>query len=190
MADSDSKSDSCDHVCKQLDEQAPVELSTMDGNGLRSFGLAVYYNHDEQPSAKDVKLVGQFLREKVRTSDDPTVVAVSASYLSFLVSTLEPASIPELRGCMRTNFVKMSSGAPGKGRLCLAMCYFGGDDPWQHGLEMRNVLEAVEDDDEKVRLTTYVCGKNLHNLMKKAIYGYLSSAKRRKVASTTTEGQA
>ena len=40
---------------------------------------------------------------------------------------------------------------------------------------------AVEDDGEKVKLTTYVCGKDLHELMKIAIYGYPSSAKRRKV---------
>jgi len=30
---------------------------------------------------------------------------------------------------------------------------------------------AVEDDGEKVKLTTYVCGKDLHELMKIAIYG-------------------
>ena len=152
--------------------------------------MTMSYKHKEQPNANDVKLVSEFLGEKIQTSDDPAVIAVSASFLSYLVSALEPESIAGLYGCMKATFVKMSSGAPGKGRLCLAMCYFGGDDPGQHGREMRSVLEAVEDDDEKVRLTTYVCGKNLHNLMKKAIYGYLSSAKRRKVASTTTEGQA
>ena len=133
MAGSDSKPDSCDHVCKQLDEQAPVELSTRDGNGLRSFGLPVYYKHKEQPNANDVKLVSEFLGEKIQTSDDPAVIAVSASFLSYLVSALEPESLARLYGCMKATFVKMSSGPPGKGRLCLAMCYFGGDDPGQHG---------------------------------------------------------
>jgi len=133
MAVSDSSSDPCNDVCKQLDEQAPVELSTRDGNGLMSFGLPVYYKHKEQPNANAVKLVSELLAEKSQTSDDPAVIAVSASFLSYLVSALEPESIAGLYGCMKATFVKMSSGAPGKGRLCLAMCYFGGDDPGQHG---------------------------------------------------------
>ena len=50
------------------------------------------------------------------------------------------------------------------------MCYFGDDDV-KHGCKMRALLMSMEDAEEKVKLTLYVCGK-VRAEMALAIFGY------------------
>ena len=71
---------------------------------------------------------------------------------------------------MKNVFEKMLSLAPGKGRLCLAMCYFG--DEQEHGRMMRSVLQGVKDDNEKNKLILYVLGKDINPCMKLGLCGY------------------
>ena len=70
---------------------------------------------------------------------------------------------------MKDIFEKMSSWAAGRGRLCLAMCYFGHDD-LEHGCNMCTQLMSIEDAEEKVKLTLYVCG-NVSVAMAQAMFG-------------------
>ena len=92
--------------------------------------------------------------------------------LSYLVSssTWAQSNRDELWEHVRDVFVQMPPWAAGKGRLCLAMCFFGHEDS-DHGRKMRSVLASLQDSEEKVKLTMYVCEK-VSTDMAVAICGY------------------
>ena len=121
----------------------------------------------------DADTVSQFLAEVLEsTASCPEAQAVTATCLSYLVSSSPWAQLyrDALWQCMQDICVKMHPWAAGRGRLCLAMCYFGHDD-FDHGRRMRASLMNMEDAEEKVKLTLYVCGK-VRSEMASAILGY------------------
>ena len=103
----------------------------------------------------DADTVSKFLAEVLQSSaSSPETNAVTAHYFSYLVSSSPWAQLNRdpIWQCMKDVFVKMSPWDAGRGRLCLAMCYFGGDDN-VHGCKMRGLLMSMEDAEEKVKLT-------------------------------------
>ena len=122
---------------------------------------------------EETDTVSQFLAEVLESNaSSPETQAVTAFYLSYLVSYSPWAqwNRDSLWRCMKNIFVNMGSWAAGRGRLCLAMCYFGHAD-FEHGCKMRALLMSVEDAEEKVKLTLYVSGK-IRSKMAAAILGY------------------
>ena len=149
--------DRCAFVYEQFLSLPPSVRAVVDPFG----GIWPFVQHCDRVDASDADVVSKFLGEVLESSESmPEAKSVAASMLSYLVAVSAWAQInrDSLWEVMRDNFLAMPSYAPGRGRLCLAMCYFGRDDV-EHGRKMRALLSDVPDASEKVKLTLYICGK-------------------------------